>query len=177
MKLAQMPWKDMVLPRHVAEAVRMIGVRETPGAGNNSAILGWADECGLGNIYKADSTPWCGLFVAVCLKRAGRPILANWENLRARSWANWGVPVNPERAALGDILVFSRPGGGHVGFYVGEDAHYYYVLGGNQGDAVSIAKIAKARCIAINRPVYNNQPESVKQYLLSFSGPASLNEA
>ena len=50
------------------------------------------------------------------------------------------------------MLVFERDGGGHVGFYVGEDGTHYHVLGGNQDDAVSIAKIAKSRLVASRWP-------------------------
>lgn len=64
----------------------------------------------------------------------------------------WGQALRPERLAPGAVLVFGRPGGGHVGFYLGEDAADYVVLGGNQGDAVSIARLAKARCIARRWP-------------------------
>jgi hypothetical protein len=49
----------------------------------------------------------------------------------------------PERSAYEAVLVFERPGGGHVGYYFGEDATAYHVLGGNQGDAVTIARIAR----------------------------------
>ncbi|MFZ2996674.1 MAG: TIGR02594 family protein, partial [Sphingobium sp.] len=52
----------------------------------------------------------------------------------------------------GAILVFDREGGGHVAFYVGEDASHYHVLGGNQGDCVSIMRLAKSRCIARRWP-------------------------
>jgi hypothetical protein len=48
--------------------------------------------------------------------------------------------------------VFSRKGGGHVGFYVGEDKTYFHVLGGNQSNAVNVMRIAKARCVAIRWP-------------------------
>ena len=50
------------------------------------------------------------------------------------------------------MLVFTRPGGGHVGFYVGEDAAAYHILGGNQGDAVTIVRIVKSRYIARRWP-------------------------
>jgi hypothetical protein len=58
------------------------------------------------------------------------------------------------------VLVFQRPGGGHLGFYVGEDERAYHVLGGNQGDCVSITRIAKDRCIAIRWP--SGQPVNGK---------------
>ena len=50
------------------------------------------------------------------------------------------------------MLVFDRAGGGHVGFYVGEDLTSYDVLGGNQGDRVSIMRLEKSRCVARRWP-------------------------
>lgn len=73
--------------------------------------------------------PWCGLFMAVCAKRAGHPF--GQKALSAKEWANWGQhAVTP---MLGDILIFTRKGGGHVGLYAGEDDEAYHVLGGNPG--------------------------------------------
>jgi uncharacterized protein (TIGR02594 family) len=95
--------------------------------------------------------PWCGLFVAACVDEAGikpAPIA-----VRASAWATWGSPLLPKELAVGAVLVFQRPGGGHVGFYVGEDATAYHVLGGNQGDAVTIARVAKSRCVARRWPL------------------------
>nr|WP_276046551.1 MULTISPECIES: TIGR02594 family protein [unclassified Sphingomonas] len=130
-----------------------IGTREAPGPANSSTILGWAKRLGtkvLGMIYNADSVPWCGVFVATCL--AEDSIDAPPIAVRATSWATWGQLLRPERLAPGAVLVFERAGGGHVGFYVGEDLAAYHVLGGNQGDAVTIARIAKSRCIARRWP-------------------------
>ena len=104
----------------------------------------------LGIIYNADDVPWCGVFVAQCLDEAN--IASPPFAVRARSWADWGANRRPERLAPGAVLLFEREGGGHVGFYVGEDDAAYHVLGGNQGDAVSIARIAKARLIASRWP-------------------------
>ena len=136
---------------HAARA--RLGTREAPGAANSATILGWAKRLGtrvLGMIYNADSVPWCGVFVAYCLAEDG--IEAAPIAVRAMSWATWGLALRPERLAPGAVLVFERPGGGHVGFYVGEDAAAYHVLGGNQGDAVTIARIAKSRCVARRWP-------------------------
>jgi hypothetical protein len=46
------------------------------------------------------------------------------------------------------VLIFERGSGGHVGFAVGQDEKHFYVLGGNQSDAVTIARIAKSRLLA-----------------------------
>lgn len=140
-------------PAWLVVARRKIGTREAPGPANNPTILGWARRLGtrvLGILYNADDVPWCGVFVAHCLDEAGiaSPMLA----VRARSWAAWGANLRPDRLAPGAVLVFERQGGGHVGFYVGEDTTSYHVLGGNQGDAVSVMRLAKTRLIASRWP-------------------------
>ena len=169
-------WIDEVrpLPRMVAEALRLYGTVETPGPADNPVILAWAKEAGLSNAYSSDAVPWCGLFMALIAKRAGKAAPA--KPLWARSWSRFGI-ASPQ-AALGDVLVFSRArGGGHVGLYVGEDETAFHVLGGNQADAVSIVRIAKSRCIAIRRPIYRVQPASVAPVHLAASGVISTNEA
>ena len=72
--------------------------------------------------------------------------------LRAKSWADWGANLRAERLAPGAVLVFEREGVGHVGFYVGEDSTHYHVLGGNQDDAVTVARLARSRMIASRWP-------------------------
>jgi uncharacterized protein (TIGR02594 family) len=134
--------------------------------------MGWAREVGLDTSYSDDSVPWCGLFAAVVAKRAGKGVVD--APLWARNWAKFGSIAGTP--SLGDILVFVRDGGGHVGFYVAEDESAYHVLGGNQSDAVTITRIAKNRCIAARRPVYINKPESVKPYWIKADGALSTNE-
>jgi cell wall-associated NlpC family hydrolase len=96
--------------------------------------------------------------MALIAKRAGK--VAPAKPLWARSWSRFGI-ASPQ-AALGDVLVFSlAKGGGHVGIYVGEDETTFHVLGGNQGVAVIITRIAKTRCIAIRRLIHRVQPASV----------------
>jgi uncharacterized protein (TIGR02594 family) len=169
-------WIDGVrpLPRMVSEARQLYGTIETPGAADNPVILDWAREAGLSKAYSSDAVPWCGLFMALIARRAGKASPA--KPLWARSWSRFGM-ASPT-AALGDVLVFSRPkGGGHVGLYVGEDEAAFHVLGGNQADAVCLTRIAKTRCIAIRRPIYRVQPASVAPIQLAASGAISANEA
>lgn len=162
-------------PAMLTEALAWLGVRETAGRGNTSQIMAWADYLGpdVRRIYTADAVPWCGLFVAFVAKRAGKPLPSN--PLSARAWATWGDKASP--AELGDVLVFARKGGGHVGFYVGEDATAYAVLGGNQGNAVSIVRVAKSRCIAARRLYAIGKPANVRPVKLTAKGALSTNEA
>ena len=78
---------------------------------------------------------------------------------------------------LGDVLTFKRDGGGHVALYVGEDAGFYHVLGGNQSDQVCITRIARSRLHKARRPKYNAQPANVRKIALAASGKVSSNEA
>lgn len=161
-------------PRHLVEAVKLIGVLETPGAQDNPTIMGWADEVGIArNVYSSDEIPWCGLYMAVVMKRAGRDVVNN--PLWARSWARFGVPTSV--AMRGDVLVFKRGSGGHVGIYVAEDDTCYHVLGGNQSNQVSVTRILKSRCISIRRPPYRTQPANVQRLVLKGGGAISSNEA
>lgn len=184
-------------PRMLLEGLKLYGVLETPGPGNNPTILAWADEIGAGEAtayakwaaewVDEDAKAWCGLMMAVCAVRANpdnrperRPPA---KYLAALEWMKFGLPVTA--AELGDVLVFHRPGGGHVGLYVGEDATAYHVLGGNQGDAVSgrkadcvgIARIARDRVVAIRRVPYLAKPANVRPIRLAASGAVSTNEA
>jgi len=163
-------------PKILVVALSYLGLKETIGAANNPTIMGWAKDIGgwVVNAYNADSVPWCGLFMAHCAKEIGQPHSGNI--LSARHWATWGV--KQDVAMLGDVLVFSRKGGGHVGLYVGEDSECYHVLGGNQGDAVSIVRILKSRCIGIRRTKWRvKQPSNVRRVFLDNKGKISDNEA
>lgn len=164
------------LPKVLHAAFLHIGLKEGAGVANNPTIMGWAKDIGgwVVNTYNADSVPWCGLFMAHCASQAGYPHKGNV--LSARHWATWGI--KQDVAMLGDVLVFSRKGGGHVGLYVGEDADCYHVLGGNQGDAVSIVRILKSRCIAIRRSPWKiKQPSNVRRVFIDSSTKISDNEA
>ncbi len=135
-------------PRWIELAREKIGQREIKGPKHNAWIAGAWGRLKAG-WFNDDETPWCGLFVADCLERAGRKILPPAEFPRALAWAKWGQPCTP---MVGAVVVVKREGGGHVGFLVGESDANYYVLGGNQGDMVSIAPIAKNRAVAIRWP-------------------------
>lgn len=160
----------------LSEALKLYGTIETPGPVSNPTILEWAKEIGLKNTeYAEDEIPWCGLFIAVCAKRA------SWEipkgPLWALNWSNFGSKQPPTGAVLGDVLVFKRGGGGHVALYVGEDSSHFHCLGGNQSDAVTIKRIEKARLHSVNRPKWRvAQPPNVRKVFLERSGETSTKE-
>lgn len=162
-------------PKMIVEALKLYGTLEAPGAKNNPTIVAWAKEVGgeVADIYKADSIPWCGLFMAVVAKRAGKELPAH--PLWALSWSAFGAKAGAP--VLGDVLVFTRNGGGHVALYVGEDRDAFHCLGGNQSDSVCITRIAKSRLYAARRPLYRVRPANVRPIHLEATGALSLNEA
>jgi uncharacterized protein (TIGR02594 family) len=161
-------------PKMIVQALSLYGTIEGPGNKNNPLILSWAKELGVDDYYTEDEIPWCGLFMGVVAKRAGKQL--PHELLRALSWAQFGTAS--DKPMLGDVLVFKREGGGHVTLYVGEDDTAFHCLGGNQSDSVCITRIAKARLFACRRPVYaSGQPANVRSIYLTASGIISTNEA
>lgn len=166
--------KNEKAPKIFVQAYKLIGTKEVLGTRNNPVILQWADDLGLEKQYNADEIPWCGLFMAYICLRAGKQIINN--PLWARNWATYGS--EQKIAMFGDVLVFVRNVGGHVGLYIGEDDKCYHVLAGNQGDEVCITRIQKNRCVAIRRTIWETgQPENVRVIKLAPTGSISENES
>lgn len=163
------------LPKMIEIALGLYGTLEAPGAVNSPVIMGWAVETGENHDgYTADSVAWCGLFAALVAKRAGYDAPAH--PLWALNWLNFGKAA--AQPCLGDVLIFVREGGGHVGFYIGEDHDAYHVLGGNTSDQVKIARIAKVRLRGARSPLFRvGRPASSKPYVLAPAGALSRNEA
>ncbi len=160
----------MTKPKWFRVAESYQGLKEIRGPKHNAVILGWLDK--LRAWWREDETPWCGVFVAQCMNEVGLPYPQYY--MRAKDWADYGSLLRRDRLAQGAILVFDRAGGGHVGFYVGEDAGHYYVLGGNQDNAVNVMKLGKSRLLASRWP--KGEPVLGKPVNMK-GGKVSTNEA
>ena len=127
------------------------GLQEIEGAEDEPKIVAMFADVGHAWV-KDDETAWCAAFVGAMLERVGLP---STRALNARSYLKWGKPVKLSQAHLGDLVVFSRgdPNGwqGHVAFYVSQNTTTITVLGGNQGDKVSVSKYAKSRLLGVRR--------------------------
>ena len=139
----------MEQPAWLAAAWAEFGVREISGARDSVAVLSYYKDAGHPSV-KHDEIAWCAAFAGAMLKRAD---IAATGSLLARSYLGWGVPV--ETPKLGAIAVLERgtdPGAGHVGFVVGAAGKRIFLLGGNQGDAVSVAAFDLGRVIGYRWP-------------------------
>jgi uncharacterized protein (TIGR02594 family) len=103
-------------------------------------------------------TEWCAAFVNAVLNEtgmSGSDTVSDYP-LTARSFLHWGNKVeNPEP---GDVVVFPRGNQswqGHVGFYLKthiiNGVEYYYILGGNQSNKVSIELYPARSALSIRR--------------------------
>ena len=141
----------------ITEAKSALGRNE---ARDRSWLMDWLKRDGR-SLGGPGKNPWCGDFVETCIRMAlpDEPLLgalgANpyW----ARNWLLFGQAVQP---ITGAVLIFERGAGGHVGFAVGQDETHFFVLGGNQSDAVTIARIAKSRLLGARWPAtYPPRPQ------------------
>jgi len=100
------------------------------------------------------TTAWCAAFIDAVLHTSGQG--GGTGKLNARSYMNWGQPVdNPQR---GDVVVLwrgSRDGWqGHVGFFEGYDPNGdIRILGGNQSNQVSVESFSPERLLGFRRAI------------------------
>lgn len=137
----------------VAEARKYIGISEIKGPKHNPEIVQMWKDIKRGGI-KDDETPWCAAFAGAMLERVG---IRSSRFESAKSYLTWGSKLDAPQ--YGCIVVFTREGGGHVGFVVGQTASGdLLVLGGNQSDAVNIKAFKRDRVTGYRWP--DNQPLS-----------------
>lgn len=160
--LAELPW--------INYARSYIGVREISGHVHNPVIVGFWKAARLAGI-KNDEVPWCAGFVGAALESSG---IRSARSDSSRAYLNWGEQIAaPE---YGCVVVFSRAGGGHVGFCVGVDEQgRLMILGGNQGNAVSIAPFGRRRVVGYRRVPFAAMPRPLP--VLISGAASSSNEA
>lgn len=97
-----------------------------------------------------DETAWCSAFANFCMDGAN---IQGTRKANARSWLTWGRDVEPQYGAV-TVLFRGDPNGwtGHVGFLVRFDKDWVWLLGGNQGNRVSIAKFPRERVLGFRLP-------------------------
>ena len=143
-------------------AQRYVGeVQERPGEKDHPLIVWWLSLCRMG-FDAHDEVPWCSGFVN---GMAWDLRLPRTKSAAARSWLAIGTAVVPEFAkAEADVVILKRGGGnqpgpdvlaapGHVGLFAGLEGTTVLVLGGNQGNGVTIARFSRDQVLGIRRLV------------------------
>lgn len=143
-----------ITPLKLAE--RFLGVAEVVGAVHNPLVVAMLALENPG--IKDDETPWCSAFVNFIFWLLGLP---RSRSLAARSWLKVGTPVPVTAAVPGFAVVILKRGAGkqpgpevlaapgHVGLFAGYEDGWVSVLGGNQGNRVSVARFPVEQVLGI----------------------------
>ncbi len=132
--------------RWLSQAWREFGQAEHAGAKENARIVAMFRDAGHASVVR-DEVAWCAAYCGASLERAG---IRSTRSLMARSYLAWGAALAEPR--MGAVAVFSRgsdPALGHVGFWLGESDGEVVLLGGNQGNQVSVVRYSKERLIGL----------------------------
>lgn len=138
-------------PAWLARAHEEMDVAEVPGDEANPRIMAYFAAAPGSDWVKDDATPWCGAFMAWLMKEHGLPD----EPLRARAWLEFGEPLTDP--VPGCVVVLRRgkdPKAGHVALFQqwSKDKKHLYLLGGNQGDRVCLARFPVADVLGYRWP-------------------------
>lgn len=132
-------------------AISQYGQKGIIGNSHNPQILKYFTDIGHSWVQD-DETAWCAAFVNWCLLRAGLP---HTGKLNARSFIKYGTEAT--KPVIGDIVVLWRisPASsyGHVGFYITENKHNIFILGGNQSNMVNVQAFPKSQLLTYRRIV------------------------
>ena len=146
-----------------------IGTTEGPGPADNPIIMEMYASVGH-EWVEHDSVAWCAAFVGHCLERAG---VRSTRKLTARSYLDWGIPIEVAEAQQGDIGVIPRGSSnwqGHVFFIDRIEGQWVWGLGGNQNDAVNVKRYPVSKLLGIRRagnvaPIVTMSVEAVQRRL------------
>ena len=146
-----------------------IGLSEGPGPADNPVIMEMYASVGH-DWVEHDSVAWCAAFVGHCLERAG---IRSTRKLTARSYLDWGVPIEVEDAQQGDIGIIPRGSSswqGHVFFIDRIEGPWVWGPGGNQDDAVNVKRYPVSKLLGVRRagnvaPVVTMSVEAVQRRL------------
>ena len=152
------PAEDVAKWLAVALAEQAKGVAERPGGEHNPEILKYIASTTIGSDPKflKDETAWCSAFVNWCVSQAG---VRGTDSAKARDWhdnGGWGRPIDEPVKGCIAVLWRERPDHpdrlGHVGFYERAEGDKIFLLGGNQGGAISVAPYPRVRLLSFRMP-------------------------
>lgn len=138
-------------------AERFVGeVAEVPGP-TASPFIQWCHESVGLAASTSDEVPWCSSFLN---RLAWLLRLPRSKSARARSWLLVGLPIGLHEAVPGDIVIFNRGGSidptviespGHVAIFARAEGELVTVLGGNQGNGVTLARMKASDVLGVRR--------------------------
>jgi uncharacterized protein (TIGR02594 family) len=127
------------------EVLSHYGLKEIDGPESNPEIMAMFTELGY-NAQDDSTTAWCSACINYYAKKKGYEYSGK---LDARSWLK--MPIVVLKPNMGDVVVLWRndPSSweGHIGLFIAWDTKYIWILGGNQGNSISIAPYPRERLL------------------------------
>lgn len=148
-------------PHWLCLALCDAGLSERPGKSANPRIV----LAFTATSYRStsDETPWCSAIANLWMAESG---VKGTNSARARSWLDWGVPLETPR--MGCVVIVKQRKGdpgpevlkfrGHVCFFLSETKNHIWVIGGNQvgwlrrSGEVSVRPIPKSKLLGYRWP-------------------------
>jgi uncharacterized protein (TIGR02594 family) len=151
----------MTNPYELAFHLSQMGVAEMPGEDAHPFVRWCLSRVGFG-LKASDETAWCSAFVNTVHEMCGLP---RSKSAAARSWLAVGTPIELADWKIGDVVIITRGDGpqpgpevisaqGHVGFLADVDETVkkeIAILGGNQGNRISVARFPVNRLLGVRR--------------------------
>lgn len=142
------PWMDIAFTQH--------GIREIPGAKAHPQIVAYHATTKLH--ATSDEVAWCSAFVNWCMRSVQ---LKGTDSAKARSWLDWGVPLQYPR--LGCIVILQSPlrgpEAGHVGLYwMNRSSSEVWLYGGNQDNSVGLKSYPRVDVLGFRWPADYKSP-------------------
>ena len=136
---------NAMVPEWYIIAKKELFTKEIKGTEHNPRIIEYHQSTNLK--ATSDEVAWCSSFANWCVQTSGS---VGTQSAAARSWLKWGKVL--KEPVIGCIVVLKRGNStwqGHVGFYAGKEPNTPYIklLGGNQGNSVSIANYHENRVL------------------------------
>ena len=134
--------------RILQAAQKELGVKEIKN-GRNKRIEEYHAYASVDNDeYMRQEIPWCASFTAFIKETVG---IGSTNSRLAKSYLKWGVSTK-KNPLPGDTVIFNRGGWkGHVAQFLMQSSGYIWVIGGNQNNAVTVARYSKSRLEDIRR--------------------------
>lgn len=139
----------------LSTALKYYGQKEVDGPESNPWILRIIKKM-FPSANDDSKVSWCSVFMHAICEEAGIYIPKDPRSGTARSWLEFGTPIEIDKAEPGDVVIFWRESPsswkGHVALWVNDRGNgTVRVLGGNQDNAVNIRSYGKDRILGVRR--------------------------
>lgn len=139
-----------------------LGIKEVAGSESNPKVMRYWSACDYEPNPDDSKDAWCSAATNYWMQQSGLP---GTRAPNARSWLKWGAELTKPKPGCVTVFWRGSPTGwqGHVGLYIGPGSPgKIRVLGGNQGNGVSIAEYSTDQLLGYRWPTTGSNSRTLK---------------